>query len=160
MTVGQQHPVMNHAVSTVLGYPRMGHGRALKKATEAYWRGDLTVAGLLSAAAAIRRETWSSLAEAGLGQVPCNDFSCYDQMLDTAVLTGAIPGRHRGAGDGGDDAGIARYFAMARGSAQAPPLEVVQAARVLGIDEAGIDHQERRLRLVEPLEAGQRVEGG
>ena len=120
--------------STVLGYPRIGRDRALKKATEAYWAETAGAAELLGTAAATRETNWSSLRAAGLDQVPCNDFSLYDHVLDTAVLLGAIPARHRGArpnprrpdDEQGDDAWLQRYFAMARGTAEAAPLEMTK----------------------------------
>ena len=43
--------------STVLGYPRIGPRRELKKATEAYWVGRETAAGLEQTAAGLRRQT-------------------------------------------------------------------------------------------------------
>jgi len=117
--------------STVLGYPRMGHDRALKKATEAYWRGECSAADLLATAADIRRRNWTALTDAGIDEVPCNDFSFYDQVLDTAVLVGAVPARFRvdGKGESAEPAqemALRRYFAMARGSASAAPLEMTK----------------------------------
>ncbi len=113
------------ARSTVLGYPRLGADRALKRVTEAYWRGDATAGDLHTTAARIRRETWETLRAAGIDEVPCNDFSLYDHVLDTAVLVGAIPPRHAGPADG-DDAELQRYFGMARGTDGAPPLEMTK----------------------------------
>ena len=130
MTVDQQDAAMQYpsktsAVSTVLGYPRIGRDRALKKATEAYWRGRLDAEQLLARAAEIRQETWISLREAGIDQVPCNDFSFYDQVLDTAVVVGAIAARHQSAASG-EAGSLDRYFAMARGSATTAPLEMTK----------------------------------
>ncbi len=94
--------------TTVLGYPRIGARRELKQATEDYWAGRLDAAGLLETGARLRRSVWSGLREAGLGQIPSNTFSFYDQVLDTAVMVGAVPERfhHLDALDAG--------FAMAR----------------------------------------------
>ena len=113
------------AGSTVLGYPRFGANRALKVATERYWRRELNVAELSAAAADIRRRRWQELRDAGIDQVPCNDFSLYDHMLDTAVLVGAIPARHRDYG-ASQEARHERYFAMARGGRRAAPLEMTK----------------------------------
>jgi 5-methyltetrahydropteroyltriglutamate--homocysteine methyltransferase len=44
---------------------------------------------------------------------PSNDFSFYDQVLDTSVLVGAIPQVY---GWKGDSVSLATYFAMARGA--------------------------------------------
>jgi 5-methyltetrahydropteroyltriglutamate--homocysteine methyltransferase len=119
--------------ATVLGLPRIGRDRALKKATEAYWRGDIPATRLLQTAAAIRRENWIALRDAGIDEVPCNDFSLYDHMLDTAVLFGAMPTRHRHRVDPrlpddemSDDVRLRRYFAAARGDDDAAPLEMTK----------------------------------
>ncbi|MFG1702238.1 5-methyltetrahydropteroyltriglutamate--homocysteine S-methyltransferase [Nonomuraea sp. M3C6] len=95
--------------STVLGYPRIGPRRELKRALESYWDGRSTRAELDQVGAEIRERTWRGLAELGLEGLPSNTFSLYDQVLDTAVLLGAVPARYREADD--------PYFAMARGTA-------------------------------------------
>ena len=84
--------------TTVLGYPRIGAQRELKKATEAYWAGRETAAGLEQTAAALRRQTWETLRDAGLTGIPSNTFSLYDHVLDTAVMVNAVPERFAGAG--------------------------------------------------------------
>ena len=50
-----------------------------------------------------------------------NTFSYYDQMLDTAVLVGALPPRVAGIADDLD-----RYFAAARGNDDIAPLEMTK----------------------------------
>jgi 5-methyltetrahydropteroyltriglutamate--homocysteine methyltransferase len=114
--------------TTVLGYPRIGGRRELKRATEAYWAGRISAAELIDTAAWLRREVWTTLNEAGLGSVPSNTFSFYDQVLDTAVLFGAVPPRFtRFVGRPGDaDAELATYFAMARGAEGVAPLELTK----------------------------------
>src|SRR5580698_9818940 len=82
--------------ATVLGYPRIGARRELKKATEAFWAGRETAAGLAETAATLRRQTWETLRDAGLSGIPSNTFSLYDHVLDAAVLVNAIPGRFAG----------------------------------------------------------------
>ena len=72
--------------STVLGYPRIGPRRELKWALEAHWDGRTTRADLDAVGADLRERTWRRLTDLGLGGVPSNTFSNYDQMLDTAVL--------------------------------------------------------------------------
>ncbi|WP_165612193.1 5-methyltetrahydropteroyltriglutamate--homocysteine S-methyltransferase [Mycolicibacterium setense] len=96
--------------ATILGSPRIGPNRELKRAVEKYWSGRIDRAELESVAATLRRDTWASLVAAGLDSVPVNTFSYYDQMLDTAVLVGALPTRVSGIADDLD-----RYFAAARG---------------------------------------------
>jgi 5-methyltetrahydropteroyltriglutamate--homocysteine methyltransferase len=106
--------------TTVLGYPRIGQRRELKRATEAYWSGKIDATALLDTAASLRRQTWETLRDAGLDEIPSNTFSLYDQVLDHAVLVGAVPPRFRQL------TGLDRYFAMARGVTGAPPLEMTK----------------------------------
>ena len=77
--------------ATVTGSPRIGPKRELKRATEGYWAGRTGRSELESVAATLRRDMWSGLAAAGLDSVPVNTFSYYDQMLDTAIMLGALP---------------------------------------------------------------------
>lgn len=109
--------------ATVHGYPRQGQGRELKKAVEGYWAGRVTADALHTTAAGLRRTAWRQLTEAGVDEVPTGDFSLYDHVLDTTVMVGAIPERHRAAVQG--DA-LDGYFAMARGTKEAPPLEMTK----------------------------------
>ncbi|RKN36989.1 5-methyltetrahydropteroyltriglutamate--homocysteine S-methyltransferase [Streptomyces hoynatensis] len=111
------------ARSTVYGYPRQGHDRELKRAVEGYWRGRVTAGELEATAARLRAARLRELAEAGIDEVPTGDFSLYDHVLDTAVMVGAVPERHRAALAASPLDG---YFAMARGSRQAPPLEMTK----------------------------------
>ncbi len=64
-----------------LGYPRIGSRRELKKASEQYWSGKLTVQQLLQAGKNIRHQNWQLQKDAGIDLIPCNDFSFYDQVL-------------------------------------------------------------------------------
>ncbi|MBM7774334.1 5-methyltetrahydropteroyltriglutamate--homocysteine methyltransferase [Actinokineospora baliensis] len=107
--------------ATVHGYPRQGANRQLKKATEAYWAGRTGADALLDAARELRSQRWAELRDAGVDDIPSNDFSLYDHVLDTAWLLGAIPARHAAVAQGLD-----RYFAMARGTADVPPLEMTK----------------------------------
>ncbi|WP_327111935.1 5-methyltetrahydropteroyltriglutamate--homocysteine S-methyltransferase [Streptomyces sp. NBC_01341] len=111
------------ARSTVHGYPRQGQHRELKKAVEGYWKGGVTADDLRATAAGLRRSNWLQLAGAGIDEVPTGDFSLYDHVLDTSVMVGAIPDRHREtvAADPLDG-----YFAMARGTQDVAPLEMTK----------------------------------
>ena len=51
----------------VLGYPRIGRMRELKKALESFWKGATSEADLETAAAALRAENRERLAALGLG---------------------------------------------------------------------------------------------
>ncbi len=107
--------------ATVTGSPRIGPKRELKRATEGYWAGRTSRSELESVAATLRRDMWSHLAAAGLDSVPVNTFSYYDQMLDTAVMLGALPARTATISDDLD-----RYFALARGNDDIAPLEMTK----------------------------------
>lgn len=106
--------------TTILGYPRIGPNRELKVATENYWAGRADAGALVEAGARLRAEVWTQLRDAGLGSVPSNTFSFYDHVLDTSVLVDAIPERYRHL------TGFDRYFAMARGVQDVPPLEMTK----------------------------------
>ena len=107
--------------ATILGAPRIGPNRELKRAVERYWAGRIDRAALEEIAAGLRRDTLAALSAAGLDSIPVNTFSYYDQVLDTAVLLGALPARVGGVADDLD-----RYFAAARGTADIAPLEMTK----------------------------------
>ncbi|MET9057683.1 5-methyltetrahydropteroyltriglutamate--homocysteine S-methyltransferase [Streptomyces antibioticus] len=116
-------PAAAAARATVYGYPRQGQSRELKKAIEGYWKGRVTADALRETAAGLRRSNWRQLAAAGVDEVPTGDFSYYDHVLDTTVMVGAIPERHRVAVEA--DA-LGGYFAMARGTQDVAPLEMTK----------------------------------
>ncbi|NJQ17791.1 5-methyltetrahydropteroyltriglutamate--homocysteine S-methyltransferase [Streptomyces bohaiensis] len=111
------------AGATVHGYPRQGGNRELKKAIEGYWKGKVTADALRATATELRRTNRRQLAEAGIAEVPTGDFSFYDHVLDTSVMVGAVPERHRAAV--ATDA-LDGYFAMARGTQEVAPLEMTK----------------------------------
>ncbi|WP_369386847.1 5-methyltetrahydropteroyltriglutamate--homocysteine S-methyltransferase [Streptomyces sp. CG1] len=111
------------ARATVYGYPRQGRNRELKKSIEGYWQGRVTADALRATAAELRHGTWRQLTDAGADEVPTGDFSYYDHVLDTTVMLGAIPARHRDAVAADPLAG---YFAMARGTQDVAPLEMTK----------------------------------
>ncbi|SES48348.1 methionine synthase (B12-independent) [Streptomyces sp. yr375] len=116
-------PAAAAARATVYGYPRQGQHRELKKAIEGYWKGRVTADALRATAAELRAATWRQLADAGIDEVPTGDFSYYDHVLDTTVMVGAVPERHRDAVAADPLAG---YFAMARGTQDVAPLEMTK----------------------------------
>ncbi|UVE96563.1 5-methyltetrahydropteroyltriglutamate--homocysteine S-methyltransferase [Dietzia sp. B32] len=109
--------------SSVLGYPRIGPRRELKRALERYWHGDGTRAELLATGRRLRDATWHDLRARGVTQIPGNTFSFYDHILDDALLMGAVPARFRELVDGLTP--VDTVFALARGRADVPPLELV-----------------------------------
>ncbi|WP_290706088.1 MULTISPECIES: 5-methyltetrahydropteroyltriglutamate--homocysteine S-methyltransferase [Gordonia] len=108
-------------LATVGGTARIGANRELKRAIESYWKGQTDRASLEAVAASLRGETARGLRDAGLDSIPVNTFSYYDQMLDTAIMLGALAPRFSAVDDELD-----RYFAAARGTAELTPLEMTK----------------------------------
>ncbi len=99
--------------TATLGYPRMGEFRELKKAVEAYWKGDKTETQLNDEAVAIRKRNWQHQKAEGISYIPSNDFSFYDQTLDMTCLLGNVPQRFKFSGNQVD---LTTYFTIARGN--------------------------------------------
>ncbi|MGC4934553.1 5-methyltetrahydropteroyltriglutamate--homocysteine S-methyltransferase [Gordonia sp. DT30] len=121
MSVSTTRSSTSPFTATVLGTARIGPNRELKRTVEAYWGGRIDATELEHVAAGLRRATWDQLAATGVDSVPVNTFSLYDQMLDTAILLGALPHRFDAVTDPLD-----RYFAAARGTEQIAPLEMTK----------------------------------
>lgn len=100
--------------TTVLGYPRVGSRRELKKACESFWAGKISAEELEQTAAKIRLENWTLQKTAGIDLIPSNDFSLYDQVLDLSLSLGVIPQRYELL----KEDRLSLYFAMARGFQQ------------------------------------------
>ena len=99
-----------------LGYPRVGAHRELKKASEQYWAGKTGREELSAVARKIREQNWKLQQDAGIDLIPCNDFSFYDQVLDTSLMLGVIPQRYNAVlTENAKNKEIDLYFAMARG---------------------------------------------
>lgn len=98
-----------------LGYPRIGSHRELKKACESYWAGKMEAHQLEQTAQSIRLSNWQLQKDAGIDWIPCNDFSFYDQVLDTCLMTGAIPVRFHQLMEERKVNKLDLLFAMARG---------------------------------------------
>ncbi|MBO9470715.1 5-methyltetrahydropteroyltriglutamate--homocysteine S-methyltransferase [Endozoicomonas sp. G2_2] len=110
-------------ISQNLGFPRIGERRELKKATEAYWKGDLDRAGLEATGAELRHSNWAKQQAAGIDLIPSNDFSFYDQVLGLSCLVGNVPARF---GWDGSDMNIDVAFDMARGTDGAIACEMTK----------------------------------
>mgnify|MGYP004550920717 FL=1 len=97
--------------TSIIGYPRIGSLRELKFASEKYFRGEVSVSELQNTAKELRFANLDLQRKSGLDFIPSNDFSFYDNVLDTAFLLNAIPERYRKL----DLSELETYFAMARG---------------------------------------------
>ena len=99
-------------ISTI-GYPRIGPKRELKKVLELFWKGEISENELEKTAKELRKQNWQVQKANGVDLISSNDFSFYDQVLDTICLLGAIPKRYKW---NKDKVSLKTYFAMARGS--------------------------------------------
>ena len=98
-------------LTSVSGFPRIGQNRELKKIIEGYWKGANDIDAVRATAKELRAKHWKLQQSAGIDLIPSNDFSYYDQMLDTAILLNVIPQRYQRLGLDGEGT----LFAMARG---------------------------------------------
>jgi 5-methyltetrahydropteroyltriglutamate--homocysteine methyltransferase len=100
------------ALAHSLGFPRIGRDRELKKAQEAFWKGELNEAGLREVGRELRKAHWDLQKNAGIDLLPVGDFAWYDQVLTHSLMFGVIPERFR-PHDG--KATLQTLFSMARG---------------------------------------------
>lgn len=100
------------ALAHSLGFPRIGRDRELKKAQEAFWKGELNEAGLRDVGRELRKVHWDLQKNAGIDLLPVGDFAWYDQVLTHSLMFGVIPERFR-PHDG--KATLHTLFSMARG---------------------------------------------
>lgn len=98
--------------TSISGFPRIGRNRELKKIIEAYWKGAASLDDVRRVGRELRAEHWRLERAAGIDLIPSNDFSLYDQMLDTAILLNVIPARYRRLSFDDPEQTL---FAMARG---------------------------------------------
>src|SRR5712671_2770802 len=96
-----------------LGTPRIGPRRELKFALESFWSGASDEKALIETGIGLRAANWARQKKLGITVIPSNDFSFYDQVLDTSVMVGAIPEIY---GWNGGPVPLATYFATARGA--------------------------------------------
>ncbi|WP_333583818.1 5-methyltetrahydropteroyltriglutamate--homocysteine S-methyltransferase [Rivihabitans pingtungensis] len=106
-----------------LGFPRIGAQRELKFALERHWRGEDSLETLEHTARTLRQRHWLTQKAAGLDGIPVGDFACYDHVLSTLFLLGALPGRF--AIDPAQ-ATLADQFTLARGNASQPAMEMTK----------------------------------
>ncbi|MFJ4375822.1 5-methyltetrahydropteroyltriglutamate--homocysteine S-methyltransferase [Pseudomonas japonica] len=100
------------ALAHNLGFPRIGRDRELKKAQEAFWKGELDEAGLRAVGRDLRAAHWQLQKDAGIELLPVGDFAWYDQVLTHSLTFGVIPERFRAHGARPT---LQTLFGMARG---------------------------------------------
>lgn len=106
--------------SQTLGFPRIGSNREIKKALEAYWKGNIDPEGLERTFRAVQSDRWERQLAAGVDRIGVGDATLYDHVLDWALRLGLVPARFEGL------EGLDRYFAMARGLPGVPALELTK----------------------------------
>lgn len=97
--------------TSIVGFPRVGKLRELKFASEKYFKGVISAEELEGVAKKLRNYHWKVQKDSGLDFISSNDFSFYDNMLDTAVLLNVIPKRYTDL----NLSSLDTYFALARG---------------------------------------------
>ena len=104
----------------VIGFPRIGEKRELKKVLEKYWAKQTDFNEVKYVAEQLKKRHWNYQKEAKIEFISSNDFSYYDNMLDTSILLGAIPKRFESLKD------EELYFTMARGNETCVAMEMTK----------------------------------
>ena len=104
----------------VIGFPRIGEKRELKKVLEQYWSKQTDFNEVKYVASQLKKRHWNYQKDAKINFIASNDFSYYDNMLDTTILLGAIPQRFQNLKD------EELYFAMARGNETSVAMEMTK----------------------------------
>ena len=95
--------------TNIVGFPRIGEKRELKKAIEGFFKGSISEEDLLEQGKKLREKHWLYQKSQDIDFISSNDFSFYDTYLDNAILFNAIPKEYEVL------EGLDRYFALAKG---------------------------------------------
>ncbi len=106
--------------SYVVGFPRIGEQRELKKVLESFWAKDCSFEEVKEVASVLKKRHWSYQKEAGIEFISSNDFSLYDNVLDTCIMLNAIPKRFENLEN------EELYFSMARGNKSSVAMEMTK----------------------------------
>jgi 5-methyltetrahydropteroyltriglutamate--homocysteine methyltransferase len=106
--------------SYVIGFPRIGEKRELKKVLEKYWSKQSDFGEVEYVASQLKKRHWNYQKNAKIDFISSNDFSLYDNVLDTTILLGAIPKRFENLKN------EELYFAMARGTETCVAMEMTK----------------------------------
>ncbi|RXJ88529.1 5-methyltetrahydropteroyltriglutamate--homocysteine S-methyltransferase [Arcobacter sp. CECT 8983] len=106
--------------SYVIGFPRIGEQRELKKILEKYWSKNCSFEEVKEVASILKRRHWKYQKDAGIKYISSNDFSFYDNVLDTCILLNAIPKRFKNLEN------EELYFSMARGNKTSVAMEMTK----------------------------------
>jgi len=109
-----------HNNTYVVGFPRIGEHRELKKALESFWAKKSTFDEVEVVASELKKRHWNYQKDAGIEFISSNDFSYYDTVLDTSIMLGAIPQRFC------ELENEELYFSMARGNKESVAMEMTK----------------------------------
>ncbi len=104
----------------IVGFPRIGEQRELKRVLEEFWAKKCSFENVQNVASKLKKRHWEYQRDAGIDFISSNDFSLYDNMLDTSLMLGAIPKRFANLKN------EELYFAMARGNASTVAMEMTK----------------------------------
>ena len=104
----------------VVGFPRIGEQRELKKVLESFWAKKSSFSEVQKVACELKKRHWNYQKDAGIDFISSNDFSLYDNMLDTSIMLNAVPLRFS------DLKNEELYFAMARGNSSSVAMEMTK----------------------------------
>jgi 5-methyltetrahydropteroyltriglutamate--homocysteine methyltransferase len=79
------------ALAHTLGLPRTGYGFQLKKAKDAFKKGDLDEPGLREVGRNLRAAHWQAQKDAGIELLPVGDFAWCDAVHTHSLMFGVIP---------------------------------------------------------------------
>ncbi len=111
---------MSNNNTYVVGFPRIGEKRELKIVLEKFWAKKSSFEEVQAVASELKKRHWNYQKDAGIEFISSNDFSLYDNMLDTSVMLGAIPKRFKALKD------EELYFSMARGNIESVAMEMTK----------------------------------
>ena len=104
----------------VVGFPRIGEQRELKKVLESFWAKKSSFSEVQKVASELKKRHWNYQKDASIDFISSNDFSLYDNMLDTSIMLNAVPLRFS------DLKNEELYFAMARGNSSSVAMEMTK----------------------------------
>lgn len=115
--------------ASILGYPRIGPNRELKKALESHWASRSAETDLHASAFELQQANLAKLTSLGLNATDASlpgDFAYYDQVLDATVALSALPTRFADLAGANGTIDTAASFILARGDETRAPLEMTK----------------------------------
>ncbi len=106
--------------SYVIGFPRIGEQRELKKVLEEFWAKKCSFSKVEEIASNLKKRHWEYQKKAGIEYISSNDFSLYDNILDTCIMLNAIPKRFE------ELKAEELYFSMARGNKNCVAMQMTK----------------------------------